>query len=71
MARSRIAGAAAIALVLPLLAALPASPAAASAHAKPATPANAGASDVRELTRKSFTLDGRKVETPSRYQPRA
>jgi hypothetical protein len=71
MARSRIAGAAAIALVLPLLAALPASPASASAHAKPAAPANTGASDVRELTRKSFTLDGRKVETPSRYQPRA
>ncbi|WP_342672744.1 choice-of-anchor J domain-containing protein [Micromonospora rhizosphaerae] len=28
-------------------------------------------SDVRELTRKDFTLDGHKVKTPARYQPRA
>lgn len=68
MARSRITGAAAIALVLPLLAALPAS--AASARAKPGTPTTDRPTDVRELTRKDFTLDGRKVETPSRYQPR-
>jgi Immune inhibitor A peptidase M6 len=68
MARSRIAGAAAIALVLPLLAGLPAS---ASPPAKPAALAKAGPSDVRELTRKDFTLDGRKVETPSRYQAQA
>jgi hypothetical protein len=70
MARSRIAGAAAIALVLPLLAVIPAS-AAAAAPAQPAALTGDRLNDVRELTRKDFTLDGRKVETPSRYQPRA
>jgi hypothetical protein len=70
VARSRIAGAAAIAIVLPLLGILPASTAAA-APANPAAPANNGPSDVRELTRKDFTLDGKKVQTPNRYQERA
>ncbi|WP_406037301.1 immune inhibitor A [Micromonospora sp. NBC_00898] len=70
MARSRIAGAAAIALVLPLLGVLPAS-AAAAAAAQPAAAKKDRPSDVRELTRKDFTLDGRKIETPARYQPRA
>ncbi|MBM0236517.1 immune inhibitor A [Micromonospora sp. ATA32] len=70
MARSRIAGAAAIALVLPLLGVLPAS-AAAAAPAQPAAAKKDGPSDVRELTRKDFTLDGHKVQTPARYQPRA
>src|SRR4051812_16307217 len=70
MARSRIAGAAAIALVLPLLGVLPAS-AAAAAPAQPAAAQKDRPSDVRELTRKDFTLDGRKVDTPARYQPRA
>jgi hypothetical protein len=71
MARSRIAGAAAIALVLPLLAALPASASTAAAPANPGAPTKDRPSDVRELSRKDFTLDGRKVETPNRYQPRA
>lgn len=69
MARSRIAGAAAITLVLPLMGVLPAS----TATAAPAKPVakQAQPSDTRELTRKDLTLDGRKVETPARYQPRA
>ena len=69
MARSRIAGAAAIALVLPFLGVLPASTAAA-APAQPAANKDRP-SDVRELTRKDFTLDGHQVKTPARYQPRA
>jgi hypothetical protein len=70
VARSRIAGAAAIAIVLPLLGVLPASTAAA-APANPAAPGKDRPSDVRELTRKDFTLDGKKVQTPNGYQPRA
>lgn len=68
MARSRIVGAAATAFVL-LLSLYPASPAA----AEPAGAAQQGdqSSDIRELTRKDFTLDGRPVETPNRYTPQA
>ncbi|MFE9958106.1 choice-of-anchor J domain-containing protein [Micromonospora sp. NPDC005299] len=69
MARSRIAAAAAIALVLPFLGVLPAS-AAAAAPTQP-TANKDRPSDVRELTRKDFTLDGKQVKTPARYQPRA
>ncbi|MGR6317539.1 immune inhibitor A [Micromonospora soli] len=69
MARSRIAAAAAIALVLPFLGVLPAS-AAAAAPTQPAANKDRP-SDVRELTRKDFTLDGKQVKTPARYQPRA
>jgi hypothetical protein len=72
VARSRIAGAAAVAIVLPLLAILPVSTAAA-APADPAAPNTAASStdgpgDVRELTRKDFTLDGNQVQTPQGYQ---
>jgi hypothetical protein len=73
MARSRIVGAAAAtALTLPLLFLFPAAQSAASTQTA-AAPARAAdpPSDVRELTRKDFTLDGRPVDTPSRYQPRA
>ncbi|MFI5835009.1 choice-of-anchor J domain-containing protein [Micromonospora sp. NPDC051300] len=71
MARSRIAGTAAIALVLPFLGVLPAT--AASAAPAPAAPAKAKpvTDDTRELTRKDFTLDGKPVKTPARYQKRA
>ncbi|MFC3499502.1 choice-of-anchor J domain-containing protein [Micromonospora krabiensis] len=69
MARSRIAAAASISLVLPFLTVLPASGAAA-APAQPTARNDRPGDDTRELTRKNFTLDGRKVETPARYQPR-
>jgi Immune inhibitor A-like, MAM domain len=63
MRRSRLIGAAAILLAIPLVQVLPASSAGAG-------PGAAGApSDVRELTRKDFTLDGGPVKTPARYQP--
>ncbi|NUW34240.1 immune inhibitor A [Nonomuraea sp. SMC257] len=62
MARHRIIGLAATLLALPLLTALPA-----TAEAAPKAPAP---SDVRELTRKDFTLDGKPVKVPSAYQAR-
>ena len=69
-----IAFAAATALSIPLLFI----PTAASAEtsggglpaAAPATKSDQP-SDIRELTRKEFLLDGKKVQAPSRYQPRA
>lgn len=74
MARSRIVGAAATVLAVPLLTVLPGSPATAgqstqAAAAKPAPP-----SDVRELNpldAKDFKLDGKPVKTPQRYSPKA
>ncbi|NUW39048.1 choice-of-anchor J domain-containing protein [Nonomuraea rhodomycinica] len=60
MARHRIIGLAATLLALPLLTALPA-----TAEAAPKAPAP---SDVRELTRKDFTLDGKPVKVPSAYK---
>ncbi|HET9139344.1 choice-of-anchor J domain-containing protein [Actinophytocola sp.] len=66
MRRSRLVGAAATVLLLPLIQVLPAAPA--SGAAPGATTAK---SDVRELTRKDFTLDGKPVATPQRYQPKA
>ncbi|HEY0448850.1 hypothetical protein [Actinophytocola sp.] len=68
MRRSRLASAAAAVLLVPLLQVLPASTVSA---APTAAPPAAPASDVRELTRKDFTLDGKKVETPTSYQPSA
>ncbi|MPZ83784.1 MAG: peptidase M6 immune inhibitor A [Actinophytocola sp.] len=65
MRRSRLASAAAAVLLVPLLQVLPASTV--SAAPTDASPA----SDVRELTRKDFTLDGQKVQTPASYQPSA
>src|SRR4051812_39645813 len=69
VAPSRIAGAAAIAIVIPFLGVLPAS-AAVAAPAAPAASSKSQPSDIRELTRKDFKLDGKKVETPT-YQKRA
>lgn len=66
MRRSRLASAAAAVLLVPLLQVLPAS----TVSAAPTTDAPP-ASDVRELTNKDFTLDGKKVETPASYQPNA
>jgi len=65
MQRSRLVGAAAFALVIPLIQVLPASTAAGAAPA-----AAQVKSDTRELTRTDFTLDGKKVDTPKRYQPK-
>jgi hypothetical protein len=66
MRRSRLVGAAATVLLLPIVQVLPAAPA--SGAAPGAVPAP---SDVRELTRKDFTLDGKPVVTPQKYQPNA
>ena len=67
MARTRMVGAFAAVLVLPALTIVAVtSPASAEAVAQKAAPP----SDMRELTRKDFTLDGRPIETPARYQPR-
>ncbi|MFC0527387.1 peptidase M6 immune inhibitor A [Phytohabitans kaempferiae] len=66
MARARTVVAAATALLLPL-SVLPASAAPASPER---TPAERPAADVRELSRKDFTLDGRPVRTPASYQPK-
>ncbi|MGH3756934.1 choice-of-anchor J domain-containing protein [Actinophytocola sp.] len=52
-------------LLVPLLQVLPAS----SAGAAPSDDAPPPASDVRELTRKDFTLDGKPVQTPAKYTP--
>ncbi|BCB77402.1 hypothetical protein GCM10022251_70740 [Phytohabitans flavus] len=62
MARAAAAAAAAMLSILPAGAA-PASP-------EPAPP-DRPAGDVRELTRKDYTLDGRPVDTPERYRPGA
>ncbi|HEV7650295.1 MAG TPA: choice-of-anchor J domain-containing protein [Actinophytocola sp.] len=66
MRRSRLLSAAAALLLVPLIQVLPAS----TAGAAP-TATKAPASDVRELTRKDFKLDGKKVETPAKYAPKA
>lgn len=60
MASKRIIGLAATLLVLPFLTA----PAAAARVAAPAP------SDVRELARKDFTLDGKPVKTAAKYTPK-
>ena len=67
MARRRLAGAAAVAIAIPLLTVITASP----APAAPPEPRGAQPSDVRELTRKDFTLDGKQVEVPGSYAPKA
>ena len=63
--RKRLIGAVATALVVPAIAVLPASTAAAAPAAKKV------ASDVKELTRTDFTLDGKQVNTPKQYQKRS
>ncbi len=72
MARRRFAGIAASAIVLPLLYVV-AQPATASAAPGPevAPTAAVPASDIRELTRKDFTFNGKPIETATRYQGRA
>ena len=74
MARSRIVGAAAAALTLPLLLLVPLP--SANAESKTAAPAAVQAApgqadDIRELTRKDFTFEGKPVQAPASYQPRA
>jgi hypothetical protein len=64
MRRRRLVGAAATLLIIPVFQVLPAS----TVDAAPA--ASAAPSDVRELTRKDFTLDGQKVATPAKYTPK-
>src|SRR5262245_48780936 len=65
--RSRFVGAAAAAVLLvPIVQVVPASAAGAAGPSLAATP-----NDFRQLTRKDFTLDGHKVVTPERYQPKA
>jgi hypothetical protein len=64
MRRSRLASVAAAVLLVPLVQVLPASTVAAE-------PVKAPVDDTRELTRKDFTLDGKPVQTPSSYQPKA
>jgi hypothetical protein len=65
MARKRIIGAAAAALSLPLLLLIPISQAGAEsqapAQAAAAAPATGVKSDIRELTRKDFTFEGKNV----------
>jgi hypothetical protein len=66
MARSRAVRAAAATLVIPLL------PFVAVTQAQAATPPASSlsvASDMREMTRTDFTLDGQKVQTPKKYEP--
>jgi Immune inhibitor A peptidase M6 len=65
MRRSRLASAAAAVLLVPLVQVLPASSVGAE------EPLVAPFDDTRELTRKDFTLDGKPVQTPSSYQPKA
>lgn len=75
MARSRIAGAAATILALPLVTFVPASPATAGEFAQgAAAPQTPAPSDVRELAPdavKGYTLDGRPLDVPDRYSPQA
>ncbi|MER6951255.1 choice-of-anchor J domain-containing protein [Nonomuraea sp. NPDC000554] len=63
MARNRLIGLAATLLFLPLLSASPATAAAAPQQPPP--------SDVRELSRKDFKLDGKPVKVPARYEAKA
>ncbi|MEU6020554.1 choice-of-anchor J domain-containing protein [Micromonospora sp. NPDC047134] len=76
MARRRFAGIAASAIVLPFLSVV-AAPATASAAPGPQPAPSAAAdtgglvSDIRELTRKDFTFNGKPVEVPTQYQPPA
>jgi hypothetical protein len=66
MRRSRLLSAAAAVLIIPLLQVLPASSVGAAPNDNP-TPVN----DTKEATRKDFTLDGKPVQTPVRYNPNA
>ncbi|MFF0722772.1 choice-of-anchor J domain-containing protein [Micromonospora sp. NPDC003816] len=73
MARRRFAGIAACAIVLPFFVvaqSAAASPSTVAAQPAPA-PATGIASDVRDLTRKDFTFNGKPVEVPRQYQPQA
>ncbi|MER5453793.1 choice-of-anchor J domain-containing protein [Micromonospora sp. NPDC002389] len=73
MARRRFAGIAACAIVLPFfVVAQPAAASPSTAAAQPApAPATGIASDVRDLTRKDFTFNGKPVEVRRQYQPQA
>jgi hypothetical protein len=72
MARSRIVGAAAAALSLPLLLLFPVPTANADSitAAPTAAPSSGQSSDIRELTRKDFSYKGKPLNLPTSYQPR-
>jgi hypothetical protein len=65
MRRSRLIGAAATILLVPLVQVVPAS----SAGAAPSTVV--APNDTRELKRTNFTLDGKPLVAPRKYQPKA
>ncbi|NUP68664.1 MAG: peptidase M6 immune inhibitor A [Nonomuraea sp.] len=67
MARHRIIGIAAALLLLPTLTALPAS----AETAPTASPTASPPSDIKELTRKDFKLDGKPVKVPGTYEAKA
>jgi hypothetical protein len=70
MARRRIVAAAATALTLPLMFLIPVS-AGASASVTATAAAPTTPSDVRELSRKDFTFNGKQAPGFTQYQPRA
>ncbi|WP_433075509.1 choice-of-anchor J domain-containing protein [Dactylosporangium sp. CA-052675] len=70
MVRKGLATTAAIALAIPVLVALPATSAFA-APAKAPAKESAGASDVREMTRTNFKLDGKVVDTAKMAKAKA
>src|SRR5437762_12917026 len=70
MVRKGLATTAAVALALPVLVALPAMPALAAPAKAPAKDAS-GVSDVRELHRTSWKLDGKTVDTSNMASQKA
>src|SRR5262245_52367594 len=70
MVKKGLATTAAVALALPVLVALPAVPAFAAPAKAPAKQA-AGPSDVREMTRTNFKLDGKVVDTSKMVSSKA
>lgn len=67
MARSRIAGAAAVVMVLPFVTVVAAT--APAAAAPPVAPKQGQPSDTRSFVPKAETVDGKQVEVPREYQP--
>jgi hypothetical protein len=72
MARNRVIAAAATTLILPLLTVVvPASMASAAPAKAPAAPVAPADRPVTGLEKKDYTLDGKKLDLPSSYQPKA
>jgi hypothetical protein len=71
MARNRVIAAAATTLILPLLSVTVSTSTAAAAPAAPVAAPTPTGSDMRELTKKDFTLDGKKLDLPSTFQASA